>query len=326
MSSSTPQRTPRALVATFPDLPDYKFHVVNYKKGYASKNQVEEIVETFFRLIGERCDYEVNYSDRVPFGYIWFSDVVFVEKFLNGNDLEITIEKDDPTWTPPSIPLKEATDNLLDSHSWDENEDEDEMNFDDVKFDFAGSSSDWSETPKTLEQKIKDLERSYIRPKIKEKKKVGNFLRYKYSPEQLRRVKEDARKNGENLRDLEYGSISIEKVSAWSPHDQPCVHNVLVNTNVPAGVTENDIRRLMGKFATTPTVSVETKFGRKEIQSPIVKIIPTKDGKYGKIYVTYDPHTHDAHTAWQMRAFVNGFVLDNGKPASFAFKRQMVHE
>jgi len=313
-----------------PYLPDYRFRCVCIKKGHASKGQIDQIVKRFFELIGKSCDYEINYIERknIAISYIWFENVEIAELFQKGDEITISREIDDPNWKPPAIPLIQAKEELMKEVSWDD-EDE-EMNYEEVlDFSLSDSTSQWGERvdPITLEDRILLLEKSYVRPKIVVQEKISQHLRYKYSPEQLERIRRESYEIGDKRPIGQYGSIAIDTIEAFSAHDAPCVPNVIINSAIPPGTTENDIRRLLGKFATTKTVPIRTRFGMKEVPSPHIHFVPSRDpnGKSkGCIYVTYHPNTHDSHVAWQMRAFVSGYRLECGKTADFAFKRKLV--
>ena len=340
MLTSSTQNSATSNIGSIPPLPNYIFRMVFANRGLASEGQIKQIVETFFDLTGKKCEYEINYT-RNGFTYIWFEDPEIAEMFLKGEKLTISRSIDDPEWQAPSVPLEEAKEKLVEEFNW--SDDEEEMNFEnpinwsdgkenasdspDVQKSLSSSATpDWAEAadPLTLAEKIEQLEYSYQCPKVEVEEQVGNFLRFQYSPEQLIRAREDAVKMGDRRPIPSHGSITVEPVEAWSPNDRPCIHNIVINTMIPKGTTEQDIRRLMGKFATTKTLHMKTRDGPREVPSPHIHFIRGRG--FDQIIVTYHPETHDAHTAWQMRAYYTGFQLESGERANFAFKRKFLKE
>lgn len=322
-----------------PYLPHYRFSLVCVNRGPATHNQINQIVLQFFNLIGEECDYMINVPQRgrTDLAYVWFKNVDIAERFLQGENLTISKEIDDPNWKPPSIPLIEAKKALLSSASWDD--EEEEMNYESpIDFSLSSSSGQWGDRTDvlTLDERLDLLEKSYVRPKIVVRENVSHALRYRYTPEQRKNL---ILRPGEIPQ--EYGSIGFNSIKpnpdrpidhlvnktmeAFSLYDAPCIPNVLHNTAIPKGCTVNDIRKLMGRFATTETVTINTKFGSKEVPSPHINFVESKNGKgTGSIYVTYNSNTHDSHVAWMMTAWIDGVKLENGTTASFAFKRKLV--
>jgi len=314
-----------------PNLPHYRFRIACIKKGLATYDQVDQIINSFFGLIGKSCEYEINFVERQDFSYIWFQDVEIRDLFYKGDELELTKEIDDPNWKAPTKPLIQAKEELLSEKNWDDEDDSGEMDFSaPLNLDESSSSSSsqgWAEAvePLTLQERLEKLEKSYICPKVTIKIKASEYLRYKYTPEQLGRLRQNAINSDDRRPISEYGSIALDDVEAFSPYDKPCDPNVVINTAIPNGITEADVRRLMGKFATTATVPIRRNGKMEEVQSPIISIVPRKrKDDYDRIYVTYHPGTHDSHAALQMRAWTNGFLMDNGKRANFQWKRKFV--
>jgi len=311
-----------------PVLPNYRFRSVSVKRGLASKGQIQRIVEEFFRLTGLSCEFEINYVERFPVTYIWFEDVEIAEKFLKGSELTISIQIPDPDWVAPTIPLKEAKEKMISDTNWDQDEDQEEMNYDEpLQFGDASSSSsspNWADRvePLTLEDKIAALESSYSPKMITVQRNIGHFLRFPYSPEQMERARHDSFLSGDRHKIPDHGSIAVEPVdSEWLLNNKPVIHNIIVNTAIPEGTTEEDVRRMLSKFATTPTVTIKSRTGPETVPSPHINFLRSKNGKgFDQIIATFDPDTHDALVAWQMRAFVPGFKLSNGKQATFAWK------
>lgn len=311
-----------------PVLLNYRFRLVNVKRGLASKGQIRGIVEEFFALTGLLCEFEINYVEKLPITYIWFEDVEIAEKFLKGSDLTISQQISDPNWVAPKIPLKEAKEKLISDTNWDQDATVEEMNYDEpLQFGDASSSSsspNWADRvePLTLEDKITALESSYSPKMITIQVNVGHFLRFPYSPEQMERARRDSYLSGDRHQIPSYGSIVVEPVDpAWLLNLKPVIHNVIVNTAIPEGTTEEDIRKMLRKFATTPTVTIKSRTGPETVPSPHIHFLRSKNGKgLDQIIATFDPDTHDAFVACQMRAYFPGVKLSNGKQAIFAWK------
>lgn len=275
---------------------------------------INSVIEQYQKKVGRTivCQHRINVVRNkegnkigVAFVFLTNPEIYFALINRNPDGTPRVSYVDDPTWCAPAGGNEQgwASINSLAEPA------------------LLGDWGDYMDEEDAYNKKVKEIAQSYICPKIAVPlQPLVTPPKYTLTPEQIEIKRSKIIEDNIGNPSFDQRKIVIPPTAnvpfaraMVTPVDEKFMPNVLKASNVPASITEADLKILFTPYATdsvTPHIIIEHGI-QKQITYPRVNI------SSGNAFIVFDPHTHDAQFALHMRKRTEIMTHDKNRVTLF---------